>query len=163
TWNAMKHGTEQAILSNTVSCATITSISSAQHNYILVLSTILNRCLISSLYNQRAVFKRPVSVSSGEETMLSRIRAVSTLTIITATLLSIIGMAGSVSAQSGDYVKTFALPTKSTTDGAYAGVDPSGATVTYWHNQPGNNQKTLEGLIATFNQGNPWKIAVKPV
>jgi len=95
--------------------------------------------------------------------MFSRFKAAVTLTLIASTLLSVIGLAGPVSAQSGDYVKTFDLPTKPTTDGAYAGVDPSGATVTYWHNQPGNDQKTLEGLIAAFNQGNPWKITVKPV
>ncbi len=99
--------------------------------------------------------------------MFSRKGALTSLALVTTILASVVGMAGPATAQStapaSDYVKTFDLPTKPTTNGAYAGVDPSGATVVYWHNQPGNNQKTLEALIATFNQGNPWKITVQPV
>ena len=55
------------------------------------------------------------------------------LVLVAAMLMSI---TGAVSAQTGGYVKTFDLPTKPTTDGAYAGVDPSGATVVFWHPHP---------------------------
>src|SRR5512140_3147135 len=85
-----------------------------------------------------------------------------TFALAAAILLSLLGGVGNISAQ-GAYVKTFDLPTKPTTDGAYAGVDPSNQKVIYWHQQPGANQKTLEGLVDTFNKGNPWKITIQPV
>jgi multiple sugar transport system substrate-binding protein len=66
-------------------------------------------------------------------------------------------------AQTGDYVNTFDLPTKPTTEGAYAGVDPAGAQVVFWHSQTGPNEATLKSLADKFNQGNPWKIVIQPL
>ncbi len=85
-----------------------------------------------------------------------------TFTLAVAILLALIGGVRQTSAQD-TYVKTFDLPTKPTTEGDYAGVDPSNQTVIYWHQQPGNNQKVLEGMVDTFNKNNPWKIKVQPV
>ncbi len=42
-----------------------------------------------------------------------------------------------------------------------AGVDPTGATVTYWHPQSGSNGDALAKMIADFNATNEWKITVK--
>src|SRR5579871_3533741 len=82
------------------------------------------------------------------------------LVLVAAMLLSI---GGTVSAQTGGYVKTFALPTKPTTDGAYAGVDPTGATITWWHPHQGARLKAVTDAVTAFNNGNPWKIKVNPV
>src|SRR5271165_657620 len=82
------------------------------------------------------------------------------LVVVVAMLLSI---ASITSAQAGAYVKTFDLPTKPTTDGAYAGVDPTGAKVTFWHAQSGVNAAAIKSLADAFNAGNPWKITVTTV
>src|SRR5438105_4751798 len=82
------------------------------------------------------------------------------LVLVAAMLMSI---TGAVSAQTGGYVKTFDLPTKPTTDGAYAGVDPSGATVTWWHPHQGARLTAVTAAADAFNKGNPWKITIKPV
>src|ERR1041384_4507335 len=94
-------------------------------------------------------------MSFGKSRILTFILAVSIA-------LSLISGAGKTSAQDA-YIKTFDLPAKPTADGAYAGVDPSNQTIIYWHQQPGANQKVLEGLVDTFNKNNPWKITVQPV
>ncbi len=65
-------------------------------------------------------------------------------------------------AQTSDYVKTFDLPTKPTSEGAYAGVDATGAQVVFWHSQTGKNEATLQALADQFNKGNPWKITIQP-
>ncbi|KAB2856983.1 MAG: hypothetical protein F9K46_13505, partial [Anaerolineae bacterium] len=43
--------------------------------------------------------------------------------------------------------KTFEL-TVPATEGAFAGVDPSGQTVTWWHNHSGAREERLAELIA---------------
>ncbi len=83
-----------------------------------------------------------------------------TFALAVAMFLSLVSGVAKTSAQD-TYVKTFDLPTKPTTDGAYAGVDPSNQTIVYWHQQTGANQKALEALVDTFNKNNPWKITVK--
>jgi multiple sugar transport system substrate-binding protein len=42
-----------------------------------------------------------------------------------------------------------------------SGVDPAGATITYWHPQSGSNGDALAKMIADFNATNEWKITVK--
>jgi multiple sugar transport system substrate-binding protein len=46
----------------------------------------------------------------------------------------------------------------------FAGVDPSGVTVTYWHqyNSPGQ-LATVTGLVNAFNAGNPYGITVNAI
>jgi len=58
------------------------------------------------------------------------------------------------------FVKTFDLPTEPATEGPLAGVDPSGQTVVWWHQHSGAREEFLAGLIADFNDNNPWGITV---
>jgi multiple sugar transport system substrate-binding protein len=83
-----------------------------------------------------------------------------TLLVIAATLLS---LAGSVTAQDASYVRTFDLPTKPTTEGAYAGVDPTGAKVVYWHPHQGAREQATKNAVDKFNKENPWKITIEPI
>jgi multiple sugar transport system substrate-binding protein/sn-glycerol 3-phosphate transport system substrate-binding protein len=46
-------------------------------------------------------------------------------------------------------------------DGELAGIDPSGATVTYWHQHSGGREERLNEMIAGFNENNPWGITVE--
>lgn len=41
-----------------------------------------------------------------------------------------------------------------------AGVDPTGATLTYWYQHTGANGDAMQKMIADFNATNPWKITV---
>ncbi len=81
--------------------------------------------------------------------------------LIAALLLSTVGTL-TVTAQGGDYVKTFdlKLPIK---DGDYAGVDPSGAKIVYWHPHTGDRDKAIKAAADKFNKENPWKISVEPI
>src|SRR5438128_2718700 len=79
--------------------------------------------------------------------------------LIIATLL--LGITGPATAQ-GDYVKTFDLKLP-VADGVYAGVDPTGAKVVYWHPHQGAREKATKDAVDTFNKNNPWKITVEPV
>lgn len=82
------------------------------------------------------------------------------LTVVVAMLL---GMTGVVTAQpSGPYVKTFDL-TLPATEGAFAGVDPSGTTITWWHNHTGAREEAVNAAVAQFNEENPWDITVEAV
>jgi len=45
-------------------------------------------------------------------------------------------------------------------DGAYAGVDPSGQTVVWWHNHSGSREENLKPLLDEFNQSNPCGITI---
>jgi multiple sugar transport system substrate-binding protein/sn-glycerol 3-phosphate transport system substrate-binding protein len=67
-----------------------------------------------------------------------------------------------VNAQDQGFVKTFDLPVEPAPDGPLAGVDPSGQTVTWWHNHSGAREEQLNELIAVFNDTNPWGITVEP-
>ena len=81
--------------------------------------------------------------------------------LIAALLLSTVGTL-TVTAQGGDYVKTFdlKLPIK---DGDYAGVDPSGTKIVYWHPHTGDRDKAIKAAADKFNKENPWKITVEPI
>lgn len=68
----------------------------------------------------------------------------------------------SVSAQDDrGFVRTFDLPTEPATEGPLAGVDPTGATVVWWHQHTGAREEFLAGIIQTFNAENPWGITVE--
>lgn len=59
------------------------------------------------------------------------------------------------------FVSTFDLPTEPATEGPLAGVDPTGATVVWWHQHTGAREQFLADIIATFNAQNPWGITVE--
>jgi len=42
-----------------------------------------------------------------------------------------------------------------------AGVDPTGATITYWYQHATSRDTAMKALIAEFNSTNPWKITVQ--
>ncbi|MBU6351713.1 MAG: extracellular solute-binding protein, partial [Chloroflexi bacterium] len=46
-------------------------------------------------------------------------------------------------------------------EGAYAGVDPSGQTVVWWHQHSGSREEGLLELIAEFNTTNEYGITVE--
>lgn len=46
-------------------------------------------------------------------------------------------------------------------DGAYAGVDPSGQTVVWWHQHSGAREEGLLAMIEDFNSSNPCGITVE--
>lgn len=46
-------------------------------------------------------------------------------------------------------------------DGAYAGVDPSGQTIAWWHNHTGSREELLLPIVAEFNESNPCGITVE--
>lgn len=78
--------------------------------------------------------------------------------LVLALLLSALPL---VSAQDGgEYVATFDLPTEPATEGPLAGVDPTGATVVYWHQHTGDREERLNEMVAEFNENNPWGITV---
>lgn len=66
----------------------------------------------------------------------------------------------STQAQDDGFRATFDLVGPSA-EGELAGVDPSGATVTYWHQHSGAREERLNELIAEFNEANPWGITVE--
>ena len=43
----------------------------------------------------------------------------------------------------------------------YEGVDPSGQTVVFWHQHPGDREVALEEIVAEFNASNPYGITVE--
>jgi len=45
-------------------------------------------------------------------------------------------------------------------DGAYAGVDPSGQTITWWHNHSGSREEKLAPIVEQFNAENPCGITL---
>lgn len=42
-----------------------------------------------------------------------------------------------------------------------AGVDPTGATITYWYQHAKDKDTSMKAIIAEFNATNPWKITVQ--
>jgi multiple sugar transport system substrate-binding protein len=46
-------------------------------------------------------------------------------------------------------------------EGAYAGVDPSGQTVVWWHNHSGPREEVMLPLIEEYNQSNAYGITVE--
>lgn len=82
------------------------------------------------------------------------------LAVVVAMLL---GMTGVATAQpSGAYVNTFDLPLPAT-EGAFAGVDPSGVTITWWHNHTGAREEAVKTAVSEFNTNNPWGITVEAI
>ncbi len=80
-----------------------------------------------------------------------------TFVLALALLLSLAPLAGA----QGEARATFSLPTTPATEGPLAGVDPSGATVVYWHQHSGDRETVLNEMVAEFNEGNPWGITVE--
>lgn len=46
-------------------------------------------------------------------------------------------------------------------DASLAGVDPSGASVTFWYQHSGDRDKAMQAMLNEFNSSNPWKIAIR--
>ena len=46
-------------------------------------------------------------------------------------------------------------------DGAYAGVDPSGQSIVWWHNHSGSREEKLAPIVAEFNSTNPCGITLE--
>ena len=42
-----------------------------------------------------------------------------------------------------------------------AGVDPTGARITFWYQHSGDRDKAMQEMLAEFNRTNPWKITVR--
>lgn len=63
----------------------------------------------------------------------------------------------------GSSEKSSSSTTMSSSSGSdsLASVDPSGATVVFWHNHSQDREKGLAGMIDAFNSSNQWKITVK--
>jgi multiple sugar transport system substrate-binding protein len=80
-----------------------------------------------------------------------------------ALLILVVALAIPLAAVNGqeDFAKTFDLPTEPAASGPLAGVDPSGQTVTWWHQHSGGRQTFLDNLIVEFNANNPWGITVE--
>jgi multiple sugar transport system substrate-binding protein len=47
-------------------------------------------------------------------------------------------------------------------EGAYAGVDPTGQTVVWWHQHSGSREEKLLEMIAEFNASNEYGITIDP-
>lgn len=47
------------------------------------------------------------------------------------------------------------------TDGEYAGVDPSGQTIIWWHQHSGEREEKLAPIVADFNSTNPCGITLE--
>jgi multiple sugar transport system substrate-binding protein/sn-glycerol 3-phosphate transport system substrate-binding protein len=78
-------------------------------------------------------------------------------------LVLIVGFAGTATAQTDNpYVATFQLKLP-TADGAYKGIDPTGAKITWWHNHTGVREQFVKTAVDKFNKDNPWKITVEPI
>lgn len=48
------------------------------------------------------------------------------------------------------------------TEYPYEEVDPTGATVVFWHQHSGGREEALNALVARFNETNEWGITVEP-
>ncbi len=42
-----------------------------------------------------------------------------------------------------------------------AGVDPTGARITFWYQHSGERDKAMQAMLDEFNRTNPWKITVR--
>ncbi|ADI15392.1 ABC transporter substrate-binding protein [Truepera radiovictrix] len=56
-----------------------------------------------------------------------------------------------------------ALPLAAAQEDPWAEVDPSGQTVTFWHQHSGEREEALNDLIADFNETNAYGITVEPL
>src|SRR5690349_15167270 len=79
--------------------------------------------------------------------------------VLLAAVAMVFSFTTRTTAQDGAYVKTFDL-TLPTAEGTYAGIDPKGAKVTWWHNHTGAREEAVKASVDAFNKGNPWGITV---
>ncbi|NDJ76707.1 MAG: extracellular solute-binding protein [Chloroflexi bacterium] len=82
---------------------------------------------------------------------------------VLATLVMVVALAlpmFAVNAQDG-FRPTFELGTEPAAEGPLAGVDPSGVTITWWHQHGGAREEFLNPLVEEFNANNPWGITVE--
>jgi len=57
----------------------------------------------------------------------------------------------------------YVWPEAPATEGNFAGIDPTGQTVTWWHNHRGHREELLLAIVDKFNQENPYGITVEAV
>ena len=89
---------------------------------------------------------------------MRRFGILATLVLVAALALPLVP----VSAQDDSgFVSTFDLPVEPAAEGPLAGVDPSGQTITWWHQHSGTREEFLNAIIADFNENNPWGITVE--
>lgn len=60
-------------------------------------------------------------------------------------------------------VPEFVWPEAPAPDGPLAGIDPTGQTVTWWHNHRGTREEKLQAIVDQFNNENPYGITVEAV
>lgn len=46
-------------------------------------------------------------------------------------------------------------------DTPLAGIDPTGARLTFWYQHSGDRDKAMQGMLAEFSKSNPWRITVR--
>ena len=81
------------------------------------------------------------------------------LTLVALVAVAVMAGMPAVNAQDGGRA-TFDLEGPAE-DGDFAGIDPSGQTVVYWHQHSGAREERLNELVAEFNENNPWSITVE--
>ncbi|NLX08485.1 MAG: extracellular solute-binding protein [Chloroflexi bacterium] len=82
-----------------------------------------------------------------------------TLVLVAALALPVLGK--TAAQDDSGFVRTFDLPTEPAAEGPLAGVDPSGQTITWWHNHTGGREEFLTQIIDEFNTNNPWGITME--
>jgi multiple sugar transport system substrate-binding protein/sn-glycerol 3-phosphate transport system substrate-binding protein len=86
--------------------------------------------------------------------------------VLVAIAAIIFGLAGALApvaqAQGGAYVNTFDLSLP-VAEGPYAGVNPEGTTIVWWHNHTGAREEAVQAAVAQFNSENPFGITVEAI
>lgn len=80
--------------------------------------------------------------------------------LIVIAMLALAAAIPTVAQDDSGFRPTFELQGPAT-EGALAGIDPSGQTVTFWHQHSGSREERLNELIAGFNTDNPWDITIE--
>lgn len=84
------------------------------------------------------------------------------LRLLVVLVLAVMLTGGALSsAQENPVTRTFDLPITPAVDGLLADVDPTGQSITYWHQHVGNRVAVLDEQVARFNAENPWGITVE--
>lgn len=86
----------------------------------------------------------------------------SKVVVILVAVVMLLSAVHTTTAQGGDYVKTFSLKLPAA-DGAYKGVDPKGAKVSFWHPYTGIPADAAKSLADKFNAENPFGITMTAV